>query len=152
MTVTVANSGVTATHGQILAVYVLDGANSIQAKAAAGMAHSATATTAWTGSISTTVPGSWVMLAGAGSKEGTITANSSTVTLENEQDATDAVSLLTARQAFPTATTGNITLGWTSSASGDYALSLLEVLPVIVPLPPFLQGLALQAVKRASLY
>ena len=102
MTVTVTNSGVTATHGQILAVYVLDGANAIQAKAATATAHSATATGNWTGVISTTTPGSWVMIAGAGSAEGTITANANTVTLENEQDATDKVSLLTGRQIVPT--------------------------------------------------
>ena len=47
---------------------------------------------------------------------------------------------------------GNITLGWTSSASGNYAISLLEVLPVIVPLPPALAALRQQARKRASFY
>ena len=108
MTVTVANSGVTATHGQILAVYVLDGANSIQAKGATGTAHSGSATTGWTGVISTTTPGSWVMVAGAGSAEATLTPNNFTTTLENEQDATDGVSLFTGRQIVPT---GSFTSG-----------------------------------------
>jgi hypothetical protein len=47
---------------------------------------------------------------------------------------------------------GSTTLGWTSSASGDFSLALLEVLPVIVPLPPSLKSLRVQAVKRAASY
>ena len=115
ITVTVSNSAAAATHGQALAVYVLDGANSIQAKAATATAYSSAGTTAWTGAITTTTLGSWVMLAAAGDVEGTISANSSTVTLENEQDATDKVSLLTGRQAF---STGGVNTGGGGGGGG----------------------------------
>ena len=47
---------------------------------------------------------------------------------------------------------GNTTLGWTSSPAADYALAMLEILPVLPSSPPGLKSLRLQAVKRASSY
>ena len=151
MTVTIANSGPTATHGQILAVYVLDNAGSVQAKGATATGHSATAVTAWTEGITTTVSGSWVLAAGAGSVLGTVTPESTTTGLENDQDSTDEVSLLTGKQCAATVNPGAITLGWASSAAGLYAVALMEILPLVTPPPPPFT-LTMQAVKRAAYY
>ena len=151
MTVTVTNSGPAATHGQVLAVYVLDNAGSVQAKGATAAGHSATAVTAWTEGITSTVSGSWVLAAGAGSALGTVAPLSTTTGLLDDQDSTDQVSLLTGRQCAATVTPGAVTLGWTSSAPGLYALALQEILPLITPPPPS-HAMARQAVKRAASY
>lgn len=150
MTVTITNSGPSATHGQVLAVYVLNNAGSVQTKAATATAHS-TGMTGWIGAITSTVSGSWVLAACAGSVMGTITPLSSTTTLENDQDSTDAVSLLLGKQCAATIIPGSVTLGWDSPTAGDYALAMQEILPLITPPPPPFT-FTMQAVKRASSY
>ncbi len=129
MTVTVTNTVDTTEHGWILTVYVLDGAAPSQTGAGSNTASSDTNGTAWTGSITTTQPGSWVLVACSSSTEATLTPNGSTSTLENEQDATDGASLLTGKQTSPTGTPGATTLGWTSGTSGAYSWAALEILP-----------------------
>ena len=135
----------------VLAVYVLDNAGSVQTKGATATGHSATAVTAWTEGITSTVSGSWVLAAGAGSVLGTVTPQSTTTGLSNDQDSTDQVSLLTGKQCAATVTPGSVTLGWTSSAAGLYAVALMEILPLITPPPPPFT-LTMQAVKRAAYY
>ena len=137
-------------YGCILAVYVLDGPGQDQGGAATATAYSGTAVTAWTGGITTLGTGSWVVIAAAGSAEGTVTPNGLTTTLENEQDPTEKASLLTGRQAAATVTPGATTLGWAAGASGSYALAALEILPVEPVILPFTY--TRQAVKRASFY
>jgi hypothetical protein len=151
MTVSISNSGPSATHGQILAVYVLNNAGSVQTEAASDTADSATAVTAWTMGITTTVSGSWVLAAAAGAALGTITPQSTTTGLETYQDSTDEVSLLTGKQCAATVTPVHVNLGWTSSVAGEFALALQEILPLITPPPPPF-ALTMQAVKRASSY
>lgn len=151
MTVTITNSGPTVTHGQILAVYVLDNAGSVQTKGAAATGHSATAVTAWTEGITTTVSGSWVLAAGAGSVAATVTPQSTTTGLTNQQDSTDQVSLLAGKQCAATVKPSAVTLGWTSGTAGEYAIALMEILPLITPPPPPFT-LTMQAVKRAAYY
>jgi large repetitive protein len=126
--------------------------------AAIGIAYSATlaatgGTTPYTWSISSGSLPAWASLnAATGVISGTPTAAATTSFTVKVTDAT----ALTATQALSITVTqvgpGNTSLGWTSSATGDYALVMLEVLPVIAPLPPTLKSLRLQAVKRAASY
>jgi hypothetical protein len=63
------------------------------------------------------------------SQNGTATANGATSTITATGDSTENSSLLTGRATAATGTPGPVTLGWTSTASGQFAWSALEITP-----------------------
>ena len=138
-----------APYGAILAVYVLDGPNPIQAGVGHATATPTVPTTGWTGNITTTKIGSWVMIAASGAAQASVTPSGIT-TLEDYQDTIEGASLLTARQAAVTSTPGVTPLGWTSSKAGSFAWAALEILPAVPVIRPF--ALTRTAVRQASLY
>ena len=131
-TVTVTNSGNTAEHGWSCQVYVLDGAAASQTGAGSNTASNSSNVTAWTGSITTTQRGSWVLIAATGGANPTLTPNGSTTTLVNSADTVDIVDRLVGKQTNPTSTPGLITLGWTSGTAADFSWAALEILPLII--------------------
>lgn len=109
--------------------YVLDGASSVIG-AHASTSSSSSGTT-FTGSITTTTSGSWVLLnttIGTGSI--TLSANGSTTTVGSFQSSSDGETLYQGKQTSATGTPGATTLGWTGSGgSGDFAWTALEIIP-----------------------
>ena len=144
--------GVTAVapYGAILAVYVLDGPASIQGQTGHATATPSVPTTGWTGNITTTKIGSWVMIAASGAAQASVTPSGIT-TLYDFQDSVEGASLLTARQATATTVPGVTPLGWTSSKAGSFAWAALEIVPAIPVIRPA-TALARTAVRQASLY
>ena len=138
-----------APYGAILAVYVLDGPTSIQTGVGHATATPTVPTTGWTGNITTTKIGSWVMIAASGAAQASVTPSGIT-TLEDYQDTAEGASLLTARQATVTSVPGVTPLGWTSSKAGSFAWAALEILPAVPVIRPF--ALTRTAVRQASLY
>ena len=139
-----------APYGAILAVYVLDGPTSIQTGVGHATATPTVPTTGWTGNITTTKIGSWVMIAASGAAQAAVTPSGIT-TLEDYQDTAEGASLLTARQATVTSTPGVTPLGWTSSKAGSFAWAALEILPAVPVIPSFARTHR-QAIVQASLY
>jgi len=138
-----------AAYGAILAVYVLDGPTPAQTGAAHSTATPTVPTTGWTGSITTTKIGSWVIIAASGAAIATVAPNGIT-TLYDLQDSAEGASLLTARQATVTGVPGVTPLGWTSSKAGSFAWAALEIYPAIPVILP--HTLTRTAVRQASLY
>ena len=149
MTLTL-NITAAAAYGAILAVYVLDGPAPIQTGAAHSTATPTSPTTGWTGNITTTFNGSWVMIATSGAAQAVVTPSGIT-TLYDLQDTTEGASLLTARQATVTSVPGVTPLGWTSSVAGSFAWSALEIYPAVPVIPSFARTHR-QAIVQASLY
>ena len=111
-----------------LDVRVLDGAASSQSGAGSNTA-TGTSTT-WEGNVTTTVANSWVYIAGCGNAERTVTAESSTTTLNNYQ-ASGGSSCLSGRQSSGsgTVTPGSTSFGWTTNSTAvAYAWAALEIL------------------------
>lgn len=148
ITVTAANSD--AAHGNSginLDTRVATGAAAVPG--ARATAFSATAVTANTGSITTTTPGSLVLMAlSSGSGTAGYTPNSATITGAGEQDATDGATYLPARAANRTTTPGSLTLGYTSSVAATYAWAALEILPAVFSKNVMMN----QAVMRAAVW
>ena len=147
ITVTVTNSGPQFEHGWIIAPYVLDGASPSQAGAASGIASSAsTSQVPWSGTVTATSPGSWVLTVVAGGNTAAITALTGTTTLSDTPDVTEGATYLTGRNTTVTALPGAVTPGWapgTGSPAYDYAWAALEILAASIPL-----GLPPLSVKR----
>ena len=139
-----------AAYGAILAVYVLDGPASIQGQTGHATATPSVPTTGWSGNITTTKIGSWVMIAASGAAQASVTPSGIT-TLYDLQDSVEGASLLTARQATATTVPGVTPLGWTSSVAGSFAWAALEIVPAIPVIRPA-TALARTAVRQASLY
>ena len=107
--------------------YVLDGASStIGAHTTTNSASS----TSFTGSITTTVTGSWVLLTATIDDVVTVSPNGSTTTITTVNDSTDGETLLQGKQTSATGTPGATTLGWTTTAGAtDYCWASLEIVP-----------------------
>jgi hypothetical protein len=107
--------------------YVLTGASAV-----AGASNTTSSTgspTSWTGSITTTVTGSWVLLATTIANTPTATPNGSTTTITQINATGVGEELLLGKATSATGTPGATTLGWTGSAGNNYAWAALEILP-----------------------
>ena len=135
---------VTATRNQstlgVLAVFpvVLDGCASSQAGAASATADSPTSiVSSLTGTITTTIRGSWVLIAMGDANDNTHVVVAGTTDLASVLDAPDAVSAEFGQQTSPTVTPGATTLGWTIAVgTTGYAWAALEILPAALPSSP----------------
>jgi hypothetical protein len=135
-TVTATLSDTSAAFGCAIWPYVLDGAAANQSLAASASADSTSGSTI-TLSITTTVPGSTVLLvASVGDSGLTFTPNAATTTLATWNDTADEVSFVFGQMTAPTVTPGPVTLGWTDGTAADWSLVALEILPSRAAAPP----------------
>lgn len=130
MTVTLTTD--TLQKGKNLTVWVLTGAASSSWKGGSNVS-----TTTLDGSITTTVTGSLVFLAGAIDANATLTADARTTTTQNFTDATDNLQLLTGHATSATGTPGATTLGWTGTLTSPSwaAVEYLQAVAVARPQP-----------------
>ena len=113
---------------------VLDGAAASQTGAATGTADAtACNTTNLTGSITTTTPGSWVLIACGDDNNDTPTAAALTTDLGDLPDTTDLTAVFFGKQTSATSTPGATTLGWTVGTNTGFAWAALEILPASTP-------------------
>lgn len=97
---------------------------------ASNTAFSASNVSSFTGSITTTVTGSWVYLAATAANTPTMTPNGSTWSLFTVAANGVGETLMAGKATSPTGTPGATTLGWTTSGiATQYALAMLEILP-----------------------
>lgn len=107
--------------------YVLTGASNV---VGASNNTTNTNTSSMTGSITTTVTGSWVLLTSSTGNSGlTYTPNGSTTTITSLQDNTDGEFLLQGKQTSATGTPGATTLGWTTTQNTFMSWAALEIVP-----------------------
>ncbi len=107
--------------------YVLDGAS-----ATVGASNTASSTgtpTSWTGSITTTVTGSWVLLAATVANTPSISPNGATTTITDVANGDVGEVNLLGKATAATGTPGATTLGWTGSPGNPYAWAALEIVP-----------------------
>lgn len=115
--------------GKQLTVVVLTGVNTTTWAGATKTFQSSTVI-GLAQSITTTVPGSWVLVGTAYDTTGTITANASTSQYTQLVDASDGARIQSGKSLNPTGNPGAITLGWTGdSAAVQKTYGALEVVP-----------------------
>lgn len=108
--------------------YVLTGASSVVG--ASQTAFNSSGVTSFTGSITTTTTGSWVLLATTVANTPTVTPNGSTTTITNIANGSIGETVLHGKQTAATVTPGATVLGWTTSGSStQYAWAALEIVP-----------------------
>jgi len=131
VTVSVQSSDTTDDTFLVAVTQVLTGAYSSQSGAGTMTASGLSGT--MTGTLTTTVTGSWAYTCSASNGgNGSWSVVSGETSLESLQNTyQDTGAYLAARETAATGTPGAVTMGFTGSPSADYALCALEILPAI---------------------